>query len=468
MGTRTKDRTPTQAHNYVVQRESSKLLRKFKGLSPASDEARLRVGDTLRYYDQMIIDNPMTLNARSAAAMWTRLGKFENSGQLGEWWFEEIQRGMLGRIGRCVHHQAFRLRPQEVANTIWGMGMLGPSILSVPLPGKGDMVDVVHDLIQRGCRDLEKIRPIDMTSMVEGLARMRYSQMEWVMSLVTRETKQRIARYKDPDLPRMLWALANLGWHDDDGLLSMLACECKRRIGQFTPKELSMILWAYAVLGFKDIQHMLWVSVCQGVLRWKWGFEPQYAVKFLWAYDQLEHHPGHEAMRKFSEELAQGMKDLHTADIAVAMRSLVNLGFPNDVVLVKLKYLLRISHFMDIPPRDAATIMWAMAMVDSLDQDIFMILRRHVIRSKDMELPDTHKQDLYRCILHLSVYRPMLAKLIPFKIMEQCQDAWIQTQLTEKIPELIDDVKTRLEGMQFTVTLRKHVSMTFFCQVVRE
>lgn len=451
MGTRTKDRTPTQAHNYVVQREAAKLLRKFKGLNPTSDEARLKVGDTLRYYDQMIIDNPMTLNARSAAAMWIRIGKFENSGLLGDWWFEEIQRGILGRIGHTVHHQAFRLRPQEVANTVWGMGMLGPRILSVPLPSRGNIEDAIHDLLQRGCRDLEKIRPLDMTSMVEGLARMRYSRMEWVMSLVTRETKQRIVKYKDPDLPRMIWALANLGWHDDDGLLSALACECKRRVGKFTPKDLSMLLWGYAVLGFKDIQHMLWVSVSQGVTKWKWGFEPHYVVKFLWAYDQLEFHPGHEAMRKFSEELAEGLHELHTTDIAVAMRSLINLGYPNDSVIVRLKSLLKLSHFSDISPRDAATMMWALAMVDKLDQDIFMILRRYILCAKDMELPESHMIDVYRCMLHLSVYRPSLAKLIPVKIMERCQDTWVKMQLEEKVPEFLDDVKEKLEGMQYKV-----------------
>ncbi|GMH42554.1 hypothetical protein BSKO_10473 [Bryopsis sp. KO-2023] len=452
MGTRTKDRTPTQAHNYVVQRESAKLLRKFKGLNPSSDEARLKVGETLRYYDQMIIDNPMTLNARSGAAMWTRIGKYENAGQLGDWWFEEIQRGILGRIGRCVHHQAYRLRPQETANTIWGMGMLGPRLLTLPLPSRGDMGDVVHDLIQRGCRELEKIRPIDMTSMVEGLARMRYPRMEWVMSLVTRETKQRMVKFKDPDLPRMLWALANLGWHDNDGLLSAIACECKKRIGLFTPKDLSMLLWGFAVLGFKDIQHMLWVSVVQGVCRWRWGFEPHYAVKFLWAYDRLEHHPGHEAMRKFSNNLAAGLHELHTSDIAVAMRSLVNLGFPNDAVIVKLNKLLRESHFLDIPARDAATLMWAMAMVDRLERDIFMILRRSIVQARtETNLPESHRLDLYRCILHLSVYRPVLAKLMPVKLLEECQKTWIDMQLKEEIPEFIDDIKEKLQEMEFKV-----------------
>lgn len=85
------ERTPGELHTYNINKEGSKLVRRFKGISPATDEAAESVTLILRYFTELIEENPHTITSRNAATMLTRIGKTEAVAKLGEWWFETPQ-----------------------------------------------------------------------------------------------------------------------------------------------------------------------------------------------------------------------------------------------------------------------------------------------------------------------------------------------------------------------------------------
>ena len=91
MGTKMIERSPGELHTYNINKEGSKLYKRFKGLQPASDEAAETLSGLLRYFAEMIDDNPFTITSRNGAVMFTRIGRAETVANMGEWWFEKSQ-----------------------------------------------------------------------------------------------------------------------------------------------------------------------------------------------------------------------------------------------------------------------------------------------------------------------------------------------------------------------------------------
>lgn len=54
------ERTPSQLHNYVINRETIKLLRRFKGIEAKTDEAKFAILEILDYFSRMIDENPVS------------------------------------------------------------------------------------------------------------------------------------------------------------------------------------------------------------------------------------------------------------------------------------------------------------------------------------------------------------------------------------------------------------------------
>ena len=95
LGTKMVERSPGELHTYNINKEGSKLVRRFKGLQPSTAEAAESVSLVLHYFDEIIEDNPITITSRNAAAMFTRIGRAEAVAFLGDWWFEESQRRVI-------------------------------------------------------------------------------------------------------------------------------------------------------------------------------------------------------------------------------------------------------------------------------------------------------------------------------------------------------------------------------------
>lgn len=85
------ERSPGELHTYNINKEGTKLIRRFRGLQPTTAEAAESITITLNYFMELIDDNPITISSRNAAAMLTRMGRTEAVARMGEWWFQEPQ-----------------------------------------------------------------------------------------------------------------------------------------------------------------------------------------------------------------------------------------------------------------------------------------------------------------------------------------------------------------------------------------
>ena len=91
------ERTPGELHSYNINKEGSKLVKRFRGLQPSSAEGGESVSRLLRYFVELIDDNPITITSRNAATMFARIGRAESVAYMGDWWFEKPQQLV------CVH-----------------------------------------------------------------------------------------------------------------------------------------------------------------------------------------------------------------------------------------------------------------------------------------------------------------------------------------------------------------------------
>ena len=97
MGTKMLERSPGELHTYNINREGSKLVKRFKGLQPTTSEAAETVSQILDYFMELIEDNPITITSRNAAAMFTRIGRTETVAYMGDWWFEDPQQQVMNQ-----------------------------------------------------------------------------------------------------------------------------------------------------------------------------------------------------------------------------------------------------------------------------------------------------------------------------------------------------------------------------------
>eukprot|EP00210_Caulerpa_lentillifera_P002671 g2551.t1 len=172
----------------------------------------------------------------------------------------------------------------------WGMGVLGPSLMQKSLEKELNFEFLVHDLVNRIMSDISKLRFLDLTVLVEALARLQYENAAFVMKAVTHQTKLKISRMHDGDLSKHLWSLAQLGYpnregNDPDGLLSTLAWECKKRLRGMNGTDVARVVWAFGVLKFKPIQHLLSI-ICNHHLE-EMNTKADASVKLLWGFQQL-------------------------------------------------------------------------------------------------------------------------------------------------------------------------------------
>lgn len=85
--------------------------------------------------------------------MLTKLGRLEAKAELREWWKEDIQAKILGKIGHLMSLKTYKCNTEELTNSIWGIGFLGPKVLTIPLskPSRTEKTFeiLVHDIINR-------------------------------------------------------------------------------------------------------------------------------------------------------------------------------------------------------------------------------------------------------------------------------------------------------------------------------
>lgn len=325
--------------------------------------------------------------------------------------------------------------------------------MNIPISRELNMDSLVHDIVNRLLRDVSKLRAVDLTVFVEGLARLQYKNIDYVMRAVTYETKNKIVRFHDQDLPRFLWSLAQLGYPsrdgtDRDGLLSTLAWECKKRLDRWNGIEMARVVWAFGVLKFNSIQHLLSIISAQYIERS--NLKGDGTVKFLWGFDALNHNPGKMALSKLARCFAMDIQNLFPSDITTGFLSLVNMGLVDDRVPTRIKELILRSEVEGWSAREAANITWALARSDFLEQDTFMVLRRYMLQCKPAELPHHCQVDMYRCFLHLNIFRPTMARLMPGTIGEKCQKAWIEEQSQLSPSPIVPDVLDTLKSMGYT------------------
>lgn len=337
---------------------------------------------------------------------------------------------------------------------MWGMSFLGPKLMQLPMNSDCNMDTLIHDLVNRLLRDISKLRTIDLTTFVEALARLQYRNINYVMKAITYETKMKIMRFHDADIPVFLWSLAQLGYPsrdgmDRDGLLSTLAWEAKRRLPKWNALELSRVVWAFGVLGFKSIQHLLSIISFQFMDRLQIKGSP--AVKFIWGFNALDHHPGKVTLVKLGRCFAMDLHNLYPKDITTGFLALLNLGLVDDRVPTRIKEVILRSEVDGWTARDAANAIWALARSDFLEQDSFMILRRHMLMCNPSELGAQSQVDLYRCYLHLNMFRPSMARLLPSAIAEHCQKAWIELQ-TDMLPSpILSEVLEKMASLGYAI-----------------
>lgn len=158
---------------------------------------------------------------------------------------------------------------------------------------------------------------------------------------------------------------------------------------------MSRLMWAFAVLNFNDIQHMLWV-ISENGIPYLPKIEPNHAVKFLWAFNTLQHIPCKATISKLCRHLSKGIHYLYPSDVMNVLLALVNLGMVDDRIPTVVKFNIMNSLLCNLSAREAANIGWVLAIVDYLDHDVFMILRRYLINANIDGLPSKHKSDIYR------------------------------------------------------------------------
>lgn len=315
---------------------------------------------------------------------------------------------------------------------------------------------LVHDLINRVMSDMSKLRAVDLAILVEALARLQYKNAAFVMKGITHETKSKISRFHDTDISRYLWSLAQLGYPnrhgvDQDGLLSTLAWECKKRLRAMNGLDFARIVWAFGVLKFKPIQHLLSI-ICNHHLE-EIFIKGDASVKLLWGFQALDYHPGKIPLIKLSRCFAMDIESILPRDIVTGFLALVSFGLVDDRVPTRIKELVLRAEVPHWTPREAANLIWALARADFLEQDTFMILRRFLLDCKVEELPESHQVDIYRCFLHLYMFRPTMARFLPETIGERCQKAWMQFQQRDAQSSVVPEVMGTLQDIGYEVEI---------------
>ena len=362
---------------------------------------------------------------------------------------------VLQKIGQLLGKQLFRCTLEELTQAIWGISFLGPKVLDQPLNSQSTLHALFQDVIHRLLRDISKLRAVDLAVLVEGLARMQYPNVDTIMEAVSFEMKMKIMRLNDNDVPRFLWSLAQLQYpsregRDENDLLSTLAWECKRRLPMWNGLDLARVVWAFGVLQFKSIQHLL-TLICGKFLH-RTHLKAEATVKLIWGFDALDHRPGRMIISKLGRSFALDIENLYPRDITTGFLCLLNLGLIDDRVQTRIKELVMRNEVEDWSPRDAANVMWALARADFLEQDTFMILRRFILQFQPDALSHQGQVDLYRCYLHMHMFRPSMARLMPAVIGESCQSAWIKEQQEKETSSpIVSDVLQRFEAMGFRV-----------------
>lgn len=370
-----------------------------------------------------------------------------------------------------------------MANVIWGLSLLGPRVTQIQISDEHNMDVVINDIINRLLRDMSKLRTADITILVEALARLQYKNIDFAMKVITYETKLKIKKFHDLDIPRYLWSLANLGYPsrdgtDKDGLLSAFAWESKERLLNWNGLEMARVVWAFGVLQFKSIQQLLATISLQYVDRL--FIKGDAAVKFIWGFDALNHHPGKLALVKLGRSFAMDLQNLLPRDIATGFMSLLSFRLVDDRVPTRMKELILRSEVERWTPREAANLIWGLARADFLEQDTFMILRRFILQCQPELLNRASQIDLYRCYLHLHVFRPSLARLLPSSIMGKCQRAWIEEQSQAAYSPILFEVLEILvaegyatetncaiqDGLLFAHTAAKDADQQFAVEII--
>ncbi|CAD7703293.1 unnamed protein product [Ostreobium quekettii] len=448
-GVQTKKRGVVKQHNYVIQRECSKLLRKFKYVPPASDMAKNIVRETLDYYHNMLRVES-NLSPRNGAAMLVRVAKFAQSSSLHDY-IIETQQPFLGGVCKMTNGRLFALRPQEVSNVVWALGELGPGILDVRM-GSGTIRNL-YDKAMRQASDwkvLEKVRCADLALLVIGIAKLEVEDIDWAMEEITATIIRKLVKFKDPDLPGLLGGLAYMGWRDTKVLLPAIAVECKKRVGRFQSQDLAKLLWAFAVLEFRDIQHLLWITTTQTLPHLR-EVQPQEIVKIVWAYDHLHYYPGESCLAKMSRLMAPNVKKLVASDIAHTLQAFANMGLEEKMVVDSVcDCIIRNQIEGGLSTRDAAVLGWSLAVLDALDKRVFVSLRKPLAEFDPETLPEKHKVDVYRFCLHLQVFRPQLADMVSTDSMAACQGAWIEQVSEWEPPGLASEVGPIMEVLGFS------------------
>lgn len=390
--------------------------------------------------------------------MLLRIAKFAESSALRDWIVEDQQQ-VLGEVARLTHSRLFKVRPQEVTNVVWALGELGPNVLKVPM-GRLTIESLLVKALNQACewRVLEKVRCADLALLVSGIAKLDLDDIQEEMKDITDVILKKLVKFKDHDIPVLVSGLAIMGWRDYRKLLSAIAVECKKRVGGFRSKELANLLWAFAALEFHDIQHLLWISATQTLPHLK-EFSPQEIVKIVWGYNTLMYYPGEKSLSKLSVCLAPNVKKLIPLDLAHTMFSFANMGLEDRAAVNSLCDCLTKNLIEGgLPAREAAVIGWSLAVLDSLDKLAFVSLRRFFAEIDADALPERHKADIYRFLLHLQIFRPQLSGMISVEALGQYQQSWMKLQSKWEPPKRFTELLPVLKRMGYSCNPRESIA----------
>lgn len=104
----------------------------------------------------------------------------------------------------------------------------------------------------------------------------------------------------------------------DQALLEAMGRQALCKLSRFTPQALSNTLWSLSKLGISDGH--LFSAVAQGAVKALPFFNGQNVANALWAFANVQLHPGAEALELYAERAIQIINQLTPQNLSNTVR----------------------------------------------------------------------------------------------------------------------------------------------------